>query len=175
MTAKGNYKAEITLPSDRELVVKRVFDAPRHLVYQAWTDAQLVPRWWCCMEGFAMPVCDMDVRVGGAYRWVMRGQGQDHDFAGEYRELVAPAKIVMTQTYAPYPAELMVVTLTFEERDGKTSFTSHTLYTTKEGRDGHIASGMEYGMNEAFDRLEELAHGAAAIGASRIDVPRAQL
>lgn len=122
--AEGNsYKATMTLPSDRELIVTRVFDAPRHLVYQAWTDAKLVPRWWCCMEGFEMPVCEIDLRVGGVYRWMMRGRGADHTFSGEYRELVPPAKIVMTQIYEPYP-ELTVVTLTFEERDGKTYFTS---------------------------------------------------
>ncbi len=175
MAERNNYKAELTLPSDRELVVKRVFDAPRHLVYQAWTDAQLVPRWWCCMEGFVMPICEMDVRVGGTYRWTMRGHGQDHEFTGEYRELVPSSKIVMTQVYGPYPAELMTITLSFEERDGKTQFTCHTLYTTKEGRDGHIASGMEYGMNMAYDRMDELAHQAAVIGAARIELPRAQL
>jgi uncharacterized protein YndB with AHSA1/START domain len=175
MAARSNYKAEITLPSDRELVVRRVFDAPPHLVYQAWTDAQLVPRWWCCTEGYVMPVCDMDVRVGGSYRWVMRGHGQDHAFYGEYRELVPGAKIVMTQIYAPYPEEQTVVTLSFEEKDGKTVFLSHSLYTTQAGRDGHIASGMERGMNAAFDLLDELAHGAAMIGASRIELPRAQL
>jgi len=166
MAAKSKYKATLTLPSDLEMVVTRVFDAPRHLVYKAWLDPTLVPRWWCCMEGFDMPVCDIDARVGGAWRWVMRGRGGEFGFKGEYRELVPFEKIVMTQIYEPFP-ELTVVTMTFEERDGKTLLTSHTLYSTQQGRDGHIASGMEGGMNIALDRLEEIAKENAAIEATR--------
>jgi len=170
MAGKSKHKLAITLPSDLELVATRVFDAPRHLVYRAWLEPELVLRWWCCMDGFEMPVCEIDARVGGAWRFVMRGHGSEFGFHGEYRELVPSEKIVMTQIYEPFP-ELTVVTMTFEERDGATLLTSHTLYSTKQGRDGHIASGMEGGANIAFDRMEEIAQAIAATEASRGPAP----
>jgi uncharacterized protein YndB with AHSA1/START domain len=148
----------------------RVFDAPRHLVFEAFTKVEHVRRWWCCMEGYTMPVCEIDLRVGGSYRYVMRAtDGTEHAFKGVYREIVKPERIVHTEIYdvEPYNTEAAVITMTLEERDGKTYYTSLTRHETKAGRDAHIASGMEYGVNIAFERLETVARELAASPTSR--------
>ena len=166
MAAKGSGALKVTLPSDKEILLERVFDAPRRLVFETMTRPEHVRRWWCCMEGYTMPVCEIDLRVGGRYRYVTRGtDGQEFGFHGVYREILAPERIVHTEIFEPFPQEETVCTMTLEERGDKTYYRCLVVHTTTEGRDAHIASGMEGGANIAMDRLEEVARELAAPGA----------
>ena len=172
MTGKGSGKLEVTLPSEKEILMKRVFDAPRHLVFEAMTKPEYVRRWWCCMEGFTMPVCDIDLRVGGKYRYVTRSaDGQEFGFHGVFREIVPPERVVQTEIFEPFPEEETVCTMTLEERDGKTYYQCLVVHATTQGRDAHIASGMEGGANLALDRLEEVARALTAPDAARAARP----
>jgi uncharacterized protein YndB with AHSA1/START domain len=167
MAQRSSGKLKVTLPSDKEILLSRVFDAPRHLVFEVMTKAEHVRRWWCCMDGFTMPVCEIDLRVGGKYRYVMVGpDGNEVGFRGEYLEIVAPERIVHTEIFEPYPDSPAQVTMTLEERDGKTYYQARVVHDTKEARDMHVASGMEVGANIALDRLEELARSLASGGAA---------
>jgi uncharacterized protein YndB with AHSA1/START domain len=162
MAARGSGKLRVTLPSDKEILLSRVFDAPRRLVFEAMTKPEHVRSWWCCMEGFTMPVCEIDLRVGGRYRYVMLDPGGNEiAFHGEYREVVAPERIVHTEVFEPYDDSPALVTVTLEEHDGRTHYQARVLHTTKEARDMHIASGMEEGTDLAFDRLEGIARSLA--------------
>jgi uncharacterized protein YndB with AHSA1/START domain len=162
MAGKSSGALEVTLPSDKEILMQRAFDAPRHLVFETMTRPEYVRRWWCCFDGFTMPVCDIDFRVGGRYRYVLRGpDGADIAFYGEYREIVAPERIVHTEFYEPFPDEETVCTVTLDEREGKTYYRCHILHKTTAGRDAHIQSGMESGAGVALDRLEEVARSLA--------------
>lgn len=162
MNAARSGKLEVTLPSDTEILMKRVFDAPRHLVFETMTKPEYVRKWWCCMDGFTMPVCEIDLRVGGAYRYLMIApDGSEIGFRGEYREIVVPERIVHTEIFEPYPDAGTLVTMTLEERDGKTHYQSLVQHQTKEHRDMHVASGMESGADLALDRLEEVARSLA--------------
>jgi uncharacterized protein YndB with AHSA1/START domain len=163
MTPRGSGKLRVTLPSDKEIVLERVFEAPRDLVFAAMTRPEYVRRWWCCMEGFTMPICEIDLRVGGSYRYVMIApDGSEVGFRGVYREIVAPERIVHTEIFEPFPEEETVCTLTLAEDNGRTLYRCRVVHATTAGRDAHIASGMEGGANVAFDRLEEVARGIAA-------------
>ena len=165
MAAKSSGALQVTLPSDKEILLERVFDAPRRLVFETMTRPEHVRRWWCCMEGYTMPVCEIDLRVGGRYRYVTRGaDGHEFGFHGVYREIVAPERIVHTEIFEPFPQEETVCTMTLEERGDKTYYRCLVVHATKEGRDAHIASGMEGGANIAMDRLEEVARELAAEG-----------
>lgn len=158
----GKAKLEVTLPSDLEILMRRTFDAPRDLVWQTMTRPEYVRRWWCCMEGFTMTVCDIDLRVGGKWRYAMVGpDGSEVAFNGEYREIVPPERCVQTEIFEPFPQEVTVCTMTLEEKGGKTHYQCHVLHMTKEGRDAHIGSGMEVGAALALDRLEEIAQQLA--------------
>lgn len=167
--ARNDLATAIELPSDLEIVMTRVFDAPPRLVYAAWTNPELVPRWWCCGDdGYSMPTCTVDLRVGGAYRFVMRSpDGQMFPLAGEYRELVPPARIVKTQRFdvPPYDKDEMMITMTFEPRGERTLFTSRTLYSSKAVRDAQLAR-LQQGALGAIDRLADLvgilAHARSA-------------
>jgi uncharacterized protein YndB with AHSA1/START domain len=152
----GKRKIKLTVePGKPTIVIEREFDAPRRLVYQAVTQPELVKRWWGCPMGGGLTVCEMDVRVGGRWRYVMRGQdGNEHVFRGVYREIVPEEKVVQTSQYMEYPEALETITL--EERDGKTTLRTVVLHQSVEGRDAHVASGMESGANASFDRLEEV-------------------
>jgi uncharacterized protein YndB with AHSA1/START domain len=148
----------VTLPSDREIVLTRVFDAPRRLVFEAVSRPEHVVRWWG-PRGSSLTVCEMDVRPGGAWRFVLRGpDGQDHPFKGVYREIAPPERVVSTFIY---DVEFIrdfesLETMTLAEQDGKTTLTVVVLHQTKEARDGHLQSGMEGGAGETYDRLAEL-------------------
>jgi uncharacterized protein YndB with AHSA1/START domain len=157
MTTQSTGPAKVTLPSDRELIITRDFQAPRSLVFEAMTRPEHVKRWYG-LRHLTMPVCEIDFRPGGKWRYVLRDpkDGIDHAFSGEYREIVRPERIVSTEWYEAIPGSDYVVTMTLVERDGKTTLTSHCVYKTKEHRDGHIMSGMEPGMQETFHRLDEL-------------------
>jgi uncharacterized protein YndB with AHSA1/START domain len=170
MAERNSGALQVTLPSDKEILMQRVFDAPRHLVFEAMTKPEHVRVWWCCMPSFTMPVCEIDLRVGGRYRYVSRGpDGSEFGFHGVYREIVAPRRIVHTEIFEPYPDEETLCTVTLDERDGKTFYACHVLHKTTEGRDAHVASGMESGAGIALDRVEEIAQALAAAETSQAD------
>ncbi len=158
MPGKNSSTFKISLPSDLEIVMERVFDAPRELVFKVWTEAEHVKRWWGCNES-KLVVCEADVRPGGQWRYVMRtNDGSEFPFKGEYRELNPPERLVQTSIYdvEPYNAEESLVTVVFEDLGGKTKIVETTLYTSKEARDGHMNSGMEVGAAQSLDKLEVL-------------------
>jgi len=169
MAQRGSRKLEVTLPSDTEIHYKRVFDAPKHLVFEAITKPEHVKRWWCCMDGYTMTVCEVDLRVGGRWRYAMVGpDGVEMAFNGVYRELVPPDRIVHTETFEMFPDIETVLTSTFVERDGKTYYEALQVFPNKESRDGAIESGMEVGADIAYDRLEEVAQSMAAAAGSGV-------
>jgi len=158
MATKSSGKLTVTLPSDKEILMSRVFDAPRQLVWEAMSRPEYVRRWWCCMDGFTMPVCEIDFRVGGKYRFVTKGDdGSEFGFNGEYKEIVVPERVVHSEIFEPFPDSPSLVTMTLEERGDKTFYQTRVVHTTKEARDMHVQSGMEVGANIALDRLEEIA------------------
>jgi uncharacterized protein YndB with AHSA1/START domain len=151
--------AKVTLPTDEEILITREFDAPRHLVYRAWTTPELVMRWWSGHRG-TMQIADIDLRVGGMWRYVMVANGGfEVAFHGEYREIVPDERIVTTEVFEGMPevGEPALNTVTFTEADGRTTLELLTTVSSKEMRDMIIATGMEAGMQEQMDVLEELA------------------
>ena len=163
MAAKSKNQLMVTLPSDKEILLTRVFDAPRQLVFEAMTRPEHVRRWWPAMDGMTMTVCEIDFRVGGKWRYAAVGpDGNEFGFHGEYREIVPPEKVVNTEIFDPFPEEVTVCTMTLEEQGKKTHFQCRVVHTTKEGRDGHIGSGMEHGAGLSFDRLEEICYEMSA-------------
>jgi uncharacterized protein YndB with AHSA1/START domain len=149
--------ATVTLPTDEQILITREFDAPRHLVYEAWTTPELVRRWWHANRG-EVTLVEIDLRVGGAWRYVMVADGGfEVGFHGEYREIVPNERIVSTEVYEGMPEGEALNTLTFTEVDGRTTLTLLVQHTSKEHRDGHIQSGMEDGMQDAFDLMEQVA------------------
>ncbi len=159
--ATRHGSAVVTLSGDREIVITRSFDAPAAAVFRAWTTPDLVRRWW----GFPTSewvVCDIDLRVGGTWRYVTREDGGvEVGFHGEYREIDAPVRLVSTEVFEGFPDAEALDTLVLEERDGVTTLTITVLHQLPEHRDGHIASGMEHGMQVSFDRLEDAIAGGA--------------
>jgi uncharacterized protein YndB with AHSA1/START domain len=158
MTTSGT--AKVTLPTDTQILITREFAAPRHLVWKAWTTPELVRRWFHANRG-EMTICEIDLRVGGTWRYVMIAEGGfEVGFHGEYREIVPNERLVSTEAYEGIPdadAHAALDTLTLEERDGRTLLTVLVEHPTKEGRDAHIESGMEDGMQDAMDLLEQVA------------------
>lgn len=158
-------KAQVTLPSDREVQVTRTFKAPRALVFRAYTEPALVRRWMLGPPGWSMPVCDMDVRVGGSYRWRWRNDadGAEFGFFGTFREVQPPSKIVHSERYDPgtlpeaYPTEgEAIITTTFTEEDGITTMTSLMDFGSKEIRDAAMKTGMTEGMEQSYQLLDRL-------------------
>ena len=149
--------ASVTLPTDEQILIAREFDAPKHLVWEAWTSPELVKRWWHANRG-EVTVVEIDLRVGGKWRYVMVADGGlEVGFHGEYREIVPDERIVSTEIYEGYPDEEAVNTATFTEADGRTTLAILVQHSSKEARDAHIDSGMEAGMQDAFDLLEQVA------------------
>ena len=152
--------AKVTLPTDEQILITRDFDAPRHLVYRAWTTPELVKRWWSGERGHVTSA-EIDLRVGGRWRYVMNAnEGFEVAFHGEFREIVPNERIVNTEVYEGIPdgdADPAVVTNTFTEADGRTTLTMVTEVSSREVRDMIIASGMEGGMQESLDALEQVA------------------
>jgi uncharacterized protein YndB with AHSA1/START domain len=150
---------KVTASGDREIVMTRVFDAPRRLVFDACTKPELVKRWLLGPDGWSMPVCEIDLRVGGKYRYVWRRDrdGTDMGMGGVYREIVAPERIVATEVFDDpwYPGEA-VGTLVLVEQGGKTTLTQTMLYESRETRDAVLKSPMESGVAASYDRLAEL-------------------
>jgi uncharacterized protein YndB with AHSA1/START domain len=163
MVEKNSGKLSVSLPSDKELLLTRVFDAPARLVYEVMTKPEYVKFWWCWKEGFSMPVCEIDLRVGGRWRYVMRSpEGRDVAFNGEYQQILPAERVVNTEVFEPFPDSPALVTSTFEAQGDKTLFRSLVLHQTKEARDMHVNSGMEQGAAIAYDRLEQAARELVA-------------
>jgi len=156
----GSRNATVTLPNDEQILITREFDAPRHLVYKAWTTPELVKRWWSGHRG-EMKVAEIDLRVGGRWRYVMVANGGfEVAFHGEYREIVPNQRIVNTEVYelpGAADAEGALNTVTFTEVDGRTTLTLLVQVPTRELRDEILSSGMEVGMQEQLELLEQLA------------------
>jgi uncharacterized protein YndB with AHSA1/START domain len=146
---------KVTTPSDREIVMTRVFDAPRRLVYAAFTRPELIQR-WLGPHGFTLPVCEVDLKVGGKYRYVSEApDGSRLGWGGTFREIVPEQRIVHTEAFDDYPGEALITTV-WAESGGKTTMTLTMLVESKEIRDAIVASGMEHGAAESYDRLNEL-------------------
>jgi uncharacterized protein YndB with AHSA1/START domain len=161
MPTTNSGTATVTLPTDEQILITREFDAPKHLVYKAWTTPELVRRWWHANRG-EMTVCEIDLRVGGTWRYVMvTHEGAfEVGFHGEYREIVPNERIVSTEAYEGIPnadEHAALDTLTLTEMDGRTTLRILVEHPSKEGRDAHIESGMEAGLQDALDLLEEVA------------------
>ena len=157
MAVSTSQSARVTLPTDEQILITREFDAPKHLVYEAWTTPELVKRWWSGERG-EVTLAEIDLRVGGTWRYVMVADGGfEVAFHGEYREIVPNERIVSTEVYEGMPEGEALDTLTLTEVDGRTTLTILVQHSSKEHRDAHIDSGMEGGMQEAMDRLEQVA------------------
>ncbi|HEU5012368.1 MAG TPA: SRPBCC family protein [Roseiflexaceae bacterium] len=155
VASKGT--AVVTLPTNTQILITRDFDAPKHVVYKAWTTPELIKRWWSAKRG-AVTVADVDLRVGGAWRWVMVADGGfEVAFHGEYRELVPNERIVYTEVYEGMPEGEALNTMTFTEKDGRTTLTILVQHQNQEHRDAHINSDMEAGMQDAMDLQEQVA------------------
>lgn len=154
----ASSRAMVTLPTDEGILIRREFDAPRHLLYRAWTEPGLIERWWAGERG-EVRSAEIDLRVGGTWRCVMvLEDGSEAAFRGEYREVVPNERIVSTEVYEGAPGAEALNTVTFEEREGRTILTLLVEHASREARDGHLASGMEAGMQEALDLLEGVAN-----------------
>jgi uncharacterized protein YndB with AHSA1/START domain len=144
-----------TTPSDREIVMTRVVDAPRKLVWEAHTNPEHLPNWMLGPEGWSMPVCEIDLRPGGAWRFVWRrSDGTEMQMCGEYREITPPERLVGTESWGDEWPETLN-TLILSEADGKTTITSTILFVSKEARDAALETGMKDGASLSFDRLAE--------------------
>jgi uncharacterized protein YndB with AHSA1/START domain len=154
-------KLILTTPTDREIVMTRVFDAPRRLVFDALTKPELVRKWLLGPPGWTMPVCEIDLRVGGAYRYVWRHEnGNEMGMGGVYREIARPERFVATEKFdeAWYPGEALDTTV-LTEQGGKTTLTVTVQYESREVRDAVLKSPMEQGVAAGYDRLAELLRG----------------
>jgi uncharacterized protein YndB with AHSA1/START domain len=157
-------KAQVILPSDREVKVTRSFNAPRALVYRAYTEPALVQRWLLGPPGWSMPVCEMDVRVGGRYRWRWRSDkdASEFGFAGTFREVQRGSKLVHTEAYDPgtagdaHPQSEALVSVAFTEAGGITTVTTVIDFGSKEARDAAVATGMTEGMEQSYQLLDGL-------------------
>jgi uncharacterized protein YndB with AHSA1/START domain len=156
MAVTNSGTATVTLPTDEQILITREFDAPKRLVFKAWTTPELVMRWWSGHRG-AMKIAEIDLRVGGMWRYVMETGGYEVAFHGEYREIVPDERIVTTEVYEAMPEGEALNTVTFTERDRRTTLALLAEFPTKEVRDMVIESGMELGMQEQMDVLEQVA------------------
>jgi uncharacterized protein YndB with AHSA1/START domain len=157
MTMTSSRRAVVTLPEDTQILITREFDAPARLVYRAWTTPELVRRWWSGDRG-EVTSAEIDLRAGGTWRFVMKANaGFEVAFHGEYREIVPAERIVSTEVFEGMPDAEALNTITFTEADGRTTMSILVQHSSQEHRDAHINSGMEGGMQEALDRLEEVA------------------
>ena len=158
--ATHSGSAKVTLPSDTEILITREFNAPKHLVYKAWTTPELVEKYWAGRRGRMISV-EIDLRVGGKWRYVMEGGGSEIAFNGEFREIVENERLVNTEVYEAMPDSGVLNIVTFTEQDGRTMLHLLTQCPDRTIRDGIIESGMEGGMQEQMDLLEELARSMA--------------
>jgi uncharacterized protein YndB with AHSA1/START domain len=151
----GSFKA--TTPSDREIVLTRLFDAPRRLVFEAMSKPEHVRRWWGILDDrYSVTTCEIDLRVGGRWRFVGRGPQGEYAFHGVYREIAAPERVVFTEIFEPFPDVESIVTSVLTDEGGKTRLTVTALYPSLEVRDSVLKSGMARGASISYDRLEDL-------------------
>ena len=161
MTAKTG-ETTFTTPSDREVGVTRVFDAPRDLVWKTYTEPEHLRQWMLGPDGWSMEVCEIDLRPGGAYRFAWRkDDGSELTIAGVHREVEPPERLVSTESWGPEWPEALN-TIVFSEEDGRTALSITVLYPTQEARDAALATGMTDGMTMSLDRLEEILGGLAS-------------
>ncbi|HEX8551718.1 MAG TPA: SRPBCC family protein [Abditibacteriaceae bacterium] len=153
--AKNSDTFTLTKLGDREFVMTRLFDAPRELVWDAWTKPEHIARWWGCNES-KVTSCEIDLQPGGKWRNVLQmPDGSECGFQGVYLEIDAPKRLVHTFIFEPMPQHEALITVVFEERDGKTLMTETTRHNSTEERNGHFASGIEHGSRQSLDSLEE--------------------
>ena len=158
---KNTGTLKVTTPTDREIVMTRVFNAPRRLVFDAFSKPELLKRWFG-PRGWSLPVCEVDLRVGGGFRFVMRGpDGKEMGMRGVYREITPPERSVHMESFDDYPGESQNTLVLVEDR-GRTTLTITVLYQSREIRDAVIKSGMEHGAAECYDKLAELLASADA-------------
>jgi uncharacterized protein YndB with AHSA1/START domain len=159
MSAGNSTTFAVSQPGEREIRMTRLFDAPRHLVIEAMSKPEHIARWWGNLgPGYSVPVCEIDFRVGGKWRFVNRTpKGEDVEFYGVYREISLPDRTVHTEIFAPYPDVESVVTSVFTEENGKTRITVDCVYPSREVRDMVVSTGMEKGAALSYDRLEDVA------------------
>jgi uncharacterized protein YndB with AHSA1/START domain len=149
--------AVVTLPTPTQILITREFDAPKHLIYKAWTTPELIKRWWSADRG-AMTTAEIDLRVGGRWRYAMVTEtGFEVAFHGEYREIVPNERIVSTEVYEGAPGAEAVNTIELSEQAGRTTLTVLVQHTSQADRDAHVESGMEDGLQEALNLLEQVA------------------
>jgi uncharacterized protein YndB with AHSA1/START domain len=151
----SSRSAVVTLPTDTQILITREFDAPRHLVFRAYTTPELIKRWWGGDRG-EVTLAEVDLRVGGGWRFVLAAHGVEVGFHGEYREIVPNERIVATEVFEGMPEAQAVNTLMLTEKDGRATLTVLVQHQSQEYRDAHINSGMEDGMQEAMDHLEQV-------------------
>jgi uncharacterized protein YndB with AHSA1/START domain len=157
-SAANSTTFEVTTPSDREIRLTRLFDAPRHLVWEAMSKPEHIRRWWGALgDGYSVPVCEVDFRVGGRWRFVNRHPKGEVAFTGIYKEIDPPVRVVFTEVMEPYPEPGSEVTSVLTEENGKTRLTVTAVYPSLEVRDIVINSGMARGAALSYDRLEEVA------------------
>jgi len=160
MAVTSSKRATVSLPTDEQILIEREFDAPKRLVYRAFTTPELVERWWHANRG-EVTLVEIDLRVGGKWRYVMTAcGGPEVGFHGEYREIVPNERLVSTEAYEGIPdadAHAALDTMTLTEADGRTLVSILVEHPTKQGRDMHIESGMEDGLQDALDLLEQVA------------------
>jgi uncharacterized protein YndB with AHSA1/START domain len=148
---------QVTTPGDLDIRMTRLFDAPRHLLFEAMTKPEHVRQWWGRLDdGYSVPVCEIDLRVGGKWRWVNRHPKGEVTFYGEYREITPPSRLVYTEIFADFPDNVSVITTDFVELGDKTQLTALCRYPSKEVRDIVLSSGMEHGAALSYDALENL-------------------
>ena len=156
MTNDTAAKATVSTPTDREILIERFFEAPRDRVFATYTDPELIPEWWG-PRGTTTTVDEMNVEAGGSWRFVSRDEdGNETAFRGTYREVTAPERIVQSWEWEGMPGHISIETAVFEDHGDRTKVVTTALYHTPEERDGMLGSGMEKGMNETFERLDEV-------------------
>lgn len=161
MTVTGSRTAVVTLPADTQILITREFDAPRHLVFLAWTTPELIKRWWSGGRG-DVTTAEVDLRPGGSWRYVMTANaGFEVAFHGEFLEIIDGERIVSTEVFQGAPDAAAVTTTSFAEHDGRTTLSIRVQHISRENRDMHLNSGMELGMQEAMNHLEEVARALA--------------
>ncbi|WP_437660936.1 SRPBCC family protein [Sorangium sp. So ce1182] len=156
-TAANRDSFKVTTPSEREICMTRLFNAPRQLVFDVMTKPEHVKRWWGCLnEGYSVPVCEIDLRPGGKWRFVNRHPKGEAAFHGEYKEITPPSRLVFTEIFEDYPDTVSVVTTVLTDEGGKTRMTATVRYPSLEVRDIVMGTGMAEGAGLSYDRLEEL-------------------
>jgi uncharacterized protein YndB with AHSA1/START domain len=156
-SAANSQTFTVTTPSDQEIRMTRLFDAPRHLVFEAMSKPEHVRRWWGCLgDGYSVPVCEIDFRPGGRWRFVNRHPKGEAAFHGEYREIDSPGRVVFTEIFEDFPDVVSVVTTELTDEGGKTRLTATVRYPAIEVRDMVMSTGMSRGAGISYDRLEDV-------------------